>query len=65
MSVAVDLQFTLEDALTRERGRLYMSGIQALVRLPIMQKRLDAARGLKTAGLISGYRGSPLGGYDL
>jgi indolepyruvate ferredoxin oxidoreductase len=65
MSVAVDYDFSLSDALTRERGRLYMSGIQALVRLPIMQRRFDRARGLNTAGLISGYRGSPLGGYDL
>ena len=41
-----------------------MSGISALVELPILQRKLDDARGLKTAGLISGYRGSPLGGYD-
>src|SRR5688572_7719387 len=65
MQTAIDTNFTLEDALTRERGRLYMSGIQALVRLPIMQRRIDRARGLNTAGLITGYRGSPLGGYDL
>lgn len=41
-----------------------MSGISALVELPILQRKLDDARGLKTAGLVSGYRGSPLGGYD-
>ncbi|MFN4183359.1 MAG: indolepyruvate ferredoxin oxidoreductase family protein [Hyphomonas sp.] len=41
-----------------------LSGISALVELPVLQRKLDDARGLKTAGLISGYRGSPLGGYD-
>jgi indolepyruvate ferredoxin oxidoreductase len=61
----IDRKFSLADALTAEGGRLYMSGLQALVRLPIMQRRIDRARGLSTAGLISGYRGSPLGGYDL
>jgi indolepyruvate ferredoxin oxidoreductase len=60
----IDLEFTLDDVYSREHGQLYMSGIQALVRLPMMQRRLDRARGLKTAGLISGYRGSPLGAYD-
>ena len=41
-----------------------MSGAQALVRLPMLQKKRDAMFGLKTGGFISGYRGSPLGGYD-
>ena len=41
-----------------------MSGVQALVRLPLMQQARDAAQGVNTAGFISGYRGSPLGGYD-
>ncbi len=41
-----------------------MSGVQALVRLPMLQKKRDAIAGLNTAGFISGYRGSPLGGYD-
>ena len=60
----IDLNFTLADVYERERGRTYMSGVQALVRLPMMQRRLDRRRGLNTAGLVSGYRGSPLGGYD-
>jgi indolepyruvate ferredoxin oxidoreductase len=55
---------TLEDKYTLQDGRIYLSGIQALVRLPMMQRARDRAAGLNTAGLISGYRGSPLGGYD-
>ncbi len=47
-----------------ESGATFMTGIQALVRLPLMQRRLDRKRGLSTAGLVSGYRGSPLGAYD-
>ena len=61
---AVDLQFSLKEAYTRESGRTFMTGIQALVRLPMMQRRLDRHAGLNTAGLVSGYRGSPLGAYD-
>jgi indolepyruvate ferredoxin oxidoreductase len=56
---------TLDDKYDRERGRVLLSGTQALVRLPLMQRARDAAAGLNTAGYISGYRGSPLGGYDL
>jgi indolepyruvate ferredoxin oxidoreductase len=54
----------LDDKLTLERGRVLLTGIQALVRLPLDQRRRDARAGLSTAGFISGYRGSPLGGYD-
>ena len=56
---------TLDDKYTATSGRVYLSGPQALTRLPIMQARRDAAAGLNTAGFISGYRGSPLGVYDL
>jgi indolepyruvate ferredoxin oxidoreductase len=55
---------SLEDKYTLQSGRIYLSGIQALVRLPMMQRHRDRAAGLNTAGFISGYRGSPLGGYD-
>jgi indolepyruvate ferredoxin oxidoreductase len=54
----------LDDKYTLAQGRAYMSGVQALVRLPLLQKQRDAAAGLDTAGFISGYRGSPLGTYD-
>ncbi|HEY7652117.1 MAG TPA: indolepyruvate ferredoxin oxidoreductase family protein [Methylomirabilota bacterium] len=57
-------EFSLEAKYTQERGRIYLSGIQALVRLPLDQHRADRRRGLKTATFISGYRGSPLGGLD-
>jgi indolepyruvate ferredoxin oxidoreductase len=57
-------RMTLDHIYNCEQGRVFMTGIQALVRLPLMQRRLDRARGLDTAGLISGYRGSPLGAYD-
>ncbi|MEP7297238.1 MAG: indolepyruvate ferredoxin oxidoreductase family protein [Burkholderiales bacterium] len=55
---------SLDDKYALENGRALMSGTQALVRLPMLQKKRDALGGLNTAGFISGYRGSPLGGYD-
>ena len=55
---------TLEDKYALDHGRAFMSGVQALVRLPMLQRQRDAMGGLNTAGFISGYRGSPLGGYD-
>ena len=55
---------TLDDKYALETGRAFMSGVQALVRLPMLQRKRDAMAGLNTAGFISGYRGSPLGGYD-
>ncbi len=59
------LEMTLEDRLTQEEGWVYMTGMQALVRLPIQQRKRDMAAGLKTGGYISGYRGSPVGTYDM
>ena len=61
----LDLEYTLEHKYTRTEGRIYLSGVQALVRLPLMQQMRDRAASLNTAGFISGYRGSPLGGFDL
>jgi len=55
---------TLDDKYALESGRVFLSGIQALVRLPLVQRQRDLAAGLNTAGFISGYRGSPLGGFD-
>ena len=55
---------TLDDKYSLDRGRAFMSGVQALVRLPMLQRLRDAQQGLNTAGFISGYRGSPLGTYD-
>src|SRR5689334_20113583 len=55
----------LEDKYRLEEGQAYLTGIQALVRLPMDQMRRDRRAGLNTAAFISGYEGSPLGGYDL
>ncbi|TNC73696.1 indolepyruvate ferredoxin oxidoreductase family protein [Rubellimicrobium roseum] len=55
---------SLDDKYAATEGRVFLTGIQALVRLPMTQMRRDRAAGLNTAAFISGYRGSPLGGYD-
>ncbi len=55
---------SLNDRYDLTEGRVFMNGLHALTRLPMVQMRRDRAAGLKTAGFISGYRGSPLGGYD-
>ncbi len=65
MATAQGREVRLEDKYTLERGTVFMTGVQALVRLPIEQARRDRAAGLRTGTLISGYPGSPLGGYDL
>ncbi|RFU14358.1 indolepyruvate ferredoxin oxidoreductase family protein [Rhodobacteraceae bacterium W635] len=58
------MSITLDDKYTAEDGHVFLTGTQALVRLPMTQMRRDRAAGLNTGGFISGYRGSPLGGYD-
>jgi indolepyruvate ferredoxin oxidoreductase len=55
---------SLDDKYALPTGQAFMSGVQALVRLPMLQRTRDARAGLNTAGFVSGYRGSPLGGYD-
>ncbi len=57
-------QPSLEEKYTAEEGPIFCSGAQAIVRLLLSQKYVDMAAGLKTAGFVSGYRGSPLGGLD-
>ena len=56
---------TLDDRWEKSGDTLYLSGIQALVRLPLLRHQLDQALGWNTGGYISGYRGSPLGTYDM
>ncbi|MDH3409013.1 MAG: indolepyruvate ferredoxin oxidoreductase family protein [Gammaproteobacteria bacterium] len=56
--------YELLDRYRRESGRVFLTGTQALVRIPLMQRAMDRAAGLNTAGFVSGYRGSPLGAYD-
>jgi indolepyruvate ferredoxin oxidoreductase len=63
--MAITHDFTLDAKYRQDTGVIFLSGIQALVRLPLDQHRADRRRGLNTATLISGYRGSPLGGLDL
>ena len=55
---------SLEDKWNAAGEPVVMTGIQALVRLPLLRRQMDAALGWNTAGYISGYRGSPIGGYD-
>jgi indolepyruvate ferredoxin oxidoreductase len=59
-----DAAITLDDKFKLGGGVALVAGRQVLVRLPIVQREVDRRAGLKTAGYISGYRGSPLGGYD-
>ena len=54
----------LDDKYDLGQRHIFVTGYQALVRLCLMQKELDRRNGLNTAGYVSGYRGSPLGGLD-
>ena len=58
------LNVALDDKYVSTSGHVYLTGIQALVRLMLVQRQRDALAGLNTAGFVSGYRGSPLGGLD-
>ena len=64
MSKAAQSAASLDDKYTRTTGRVFMTGTQALIRLPMLQREYDLAHGINTAGFISGYRGSPLGTLD-
>ncbi len=65
MTTKADLaRATLDDKYTVERGRVFLTGTQALIRLLMLQRLRDQKAGLNTAGFVSGYRGSPLGGLD-
>ncbi|MBM3572152.1 MAG: hypothetical protein FJX52_07290, partial [Alphaproteobacteria bacterium] len=63
-ATAIDQGYGLDDKYTRESGSIYLTGTQALARLPLIQRRRDRRAGLNTAGYVSGYRGSPLGNLD-
>lgn len=60
----LNLDYQLNDNISAESGRIFLTGTQALLRMLLSQARRDQAAGLNTAGFISGYRGSPLGGVD-
>jgi len=55
---------SLDDKYSTESGRIFVTGVQALARIPMVQRQRDVLEGLNTAGFISGYRGSPVGGFD-
>ena len=55
---------SLDDKYSIESGRIFVTGVQALARIPMVQRQRDVLEGLNTAGFISGYRGSPVGGFD-
>jgi indolepyruvate ferredoxin oxidoreductase len=55
---------SLDDKYKLSQNRIYVTGSQAIVRLALMQQAADDARGLRTAGYVTGYRGSPLGNLD-
>lgn len=65
MSTTHTQSTTLDSKYTTQSGRVYLNGTQALVKLLLLQRLRDEAAGLNTAGFVSGYRGSPLGGLDL
>jgi len=65
MSSVTEQTVSLDDKYVRDEGKAYMTGIQALVRLVLAQHRRDACAGVSTGAFISGYRGSPLGNFDM
>src|SRR5690348_11420953 len=63
-AAGIDETYRLADRYERPHGRVYITGTQALVRIMLAQAEADRAAGRRTAGLVSGYRGSPLGAVD-
>src|SRR5699024_2788766 len=61
----INTDYQLSDNLTATSGRIFLTGTQALLRMLLTQKRQDIRNGLNTAGFVTGYRGSPLGGVDM
>ncbi len=61
----INADISLDDKFSIKEGQVYLTGNQALARLPLLQQERDKANGLNTGGFISGYRGSPLGRYDM
>ena len=59
-----NIAYSLTDRYLKPTGRVFLTGTQTLVKLPLMQRQMDQRDGINSAGFISGYRGSPLGGYD-
>ncbi|MEL0245498.1 MAG: hypothetical protein VW916_07110, partial [Flavobacteriaceae bacterium] len=57
----IDYKYSLDDKYLIEEGRVFLSGTQALVKLPLLQRKIDQNNNINTAGFISGYPGSPLG----
>ncbi len=63
-AASIDLAYRLEDAIVKPEGRVFTTGTQALVRMLVLQRLVDRRDGIRTAGFVSGYRGSPLAGVD-
>jgi indolepyruvate ferredoxin oxidoreductase len=61
----VDANYRLDDRYVIQSGRVFLTGTQALVRILLQQKRIDIRDGINSAGFVTGYRGSPLGGVDM
>jgi indolepyruvate ferredoxin oxidoreductase len=64
VSTSTNADYSLTDRYTKDHGRVFLSGVQALARIPLEQLRVDRLQGLNTAAFVSGYPGSPLAGFD-
>src|SRR5699024_12385651 len=64
MRHAINLEYELDQNIRADSGRIFLTGTQALMRMLLSKSQRDKAQGLNTAGFVSGYRGSPVGGVD-